>query len=179
MRGLASRRRAASSASGIRGERVAAGDPAQRDAPPSSVELRLELVERRGDRLLLHLDRLGELGRRDRFGREEEQRLDRSGKVRRRSLRVHLDPPEGLLLRPGRLAAAVELEQGEQRHRLGEAVLVAEGLVEVERLAGARADPGPRRAAAASVTVVRMCRVSGWGGIVSRSPSATPTRSGS
>ena len=53
------------------------------------------------------------------------------------SVGVDRDRPEEALLLPGRLTAFVQLEQGEDRHRLGQAVLLAEELVEVE-LAPAR-----------------------------------------
>ena len=47
-------------------------------------------------------------------------------------LPADLDRAERLALLPGHLALAVELEQGEQRHRLGQPVLAAELLVEVD-----------------------------------------------
>ena len=60
---------------------------------------------------------------------------------------MHLDPPEGLLLGPGRLPAAVELQECEQRDGLGEAILGPERVVEVQRLAALEqvADPADAR----------------------------------
>src|SRR4051794_1940605 len=56
-----------------------------------------------------------------------------------RGLPHDLDRPQRLALLPGRLAPSVELEQGEEGYRLGEAVLAADLLVEVDAaLAGER-----------------------------------------
>src|SRR3954470_1323641 len=52
--------------------------------------------------------------------------------AREQSLHLHLDGSEQVLLRPRRLAALVHLEQGKERHRLGQPILVSEHLVEVE-----------------------------------------------
>src|SRR4051794_4949256 len=76
---------------------------------------------------------------------------------------MNLDSSEGLLLGPGRLAAAIEFEQGEQRHRLREAVLAAEDVIEVEGTAGPEeianhSEPALQRDGAPDVTGVRL----GW-----------------
>ena len=90
-----------------------------------------------------------------------------------------LDRAERLALLPGHLALAVELEQGEQGHRLGQAVLAAE-LRRRSRCSRvpARASRRARRRRS-SETVGRMWLMSSGGGVVSRSPRAVPSRSGS
>ena len=82
-----------------------------------------------------------------------------------RSWRADRIGPNVFALLPGRLAPLVQLEQREQRHRLGQPVLGAEGLVEIDRGARRASSSRTTRRRRSSETVGRMWLVSGRGGV--------------
>ncbi len=100
----------------VAGQGEAAGDLAQDDAAPALGEVLAQQLDRLLDLALGRLGRLRQVGGGDRLRREEEQRLDRAARGRS-SASPPCAPRSGRRCPagPGRLAAAVELEQGEQR----------------------------------------------------------------
>ena len=144
MRGRASSRRAASSASGCERERPAAADLAQHD--PAAVERERERVQARADLVLLDAQGVRELLGRHGVRREEEQRLELA--LDAHATAAAIEPPvsartvigpERLVLLPGGLAALVELEQREHGDRDRHPVGARDGLVEGERPAAQQA----------------------------------------
>ena len=115
----------------VGGEREAAGHLAQHDAAVALGVVLAQPRERLDDLALGHLARVGEVGGGERVGRQEQQRLDDPGELVHAPDR-HVIGRERRVLLPLRLARLVELEQGEQGHRLGHAVGALHGVVEQE-----------------------------------------------
>src|SRR4029079_4964454 len=144
----------------------------------------LELIEDARDRFLVNLDRLGQLGRRHRVGREEQQGL--YGPVQAVAGH-HESPPAPLRVRWGLGYTSIRpnvsfcVQVASPRRYSSNRAKRVTAWVKRSSLPKASSKSSVLRLRSRSrttpslrwrVTVVRMWRVSGAGGIDSRSPSA-------